>query len=314
MRTWGTVPKPEHGSQEWLTIRWADEQGNRRISASAAAAIYGEHPYMSAADLYAELASDEPPTPKASTADMERGNRLEPVLIQWAADRDSINLVTPNEMYVFDEGDAHLIATLDAISPDGTPYEVKTSRKRWTGELPRHWYWQGVQQAICAGVDAIEWVVFDSDLIMHRYTQQVSSDEKQLHINACASFLRDVMEGKVPDVVEFDYEHVQRMFPKSEAQAVQFSDEDIQLVDHLFEIRAELGRLEKQESEIKGMIGNRMGDADTVVTEDGEIVLTWKTVERRTFDKDSFREQHPALYDKFQKTGSYRVMKHARRK
>lgn len=314
MRTWGTVPKPEHGSQEWLIIRWADEQGNRRISASAAAAIYGEHPYMSAADLYAELASDEPPTPKASTADMERGNRLEPVLVQWASDRDGVDLWTPDEMYVYDDGDAHLIATLDAIAPDGTPYEVKTSRKRWTGELPRYWYWQGVHQAVCAGVDTVEWVIFDSDLIMHRHTQRVSSDEKQLHVNACAGFLRDVMNGDVPEIVKFDYEHVQRMHPKSEAKAVVFNPEDIQLVDHLYEIRSEIGRLEKEEARIKGMIGQLLGDADTVVTEDGETALTWKSVERKSFDKDSFREEHPALYEKYQKTGSYRVMKHARRK
>lgn len=314
MRTWGTVPKPEHGSQEWLTIRWADEQNNRRISASAVAAIYGEHPYMSAADLYMELASDEPPTPKASTADMERGNRLEPVLVQWASDRDGVDLRTPDEMYVYDDGDAHLIATLDAIAPDGTPYEVKTSRKRWTGELPRYWYWQGVHQAVCAGVDAIEWVIFDSDLIMHRHTQRVSSDEKQMHVNACAEFLRDVMNGNVPDAVKFDYKHVKGLHPKSEARSVVFSPENIQLIDYLYDIRSEMNRLEKEEERIRGMIGQLLGDADTVVTEDGEVALTWRSVERKSFDKDSFREEHPALYEKYQKTGSYRVMKHARRK
>jgi predicted phage-related endonuclease len=314
MRTWGTVPKPEHGSQKWLTVRWADEQGNRRISASAAAAIYGEHPYMSAADLYTELVSDEPPAPKESTADMERGNRLEPVLVKWASDLDSIELETPGVMYVFDENDAHLIATLDAISLNGIPYEVKTSRKRWTGELPRHWYWQGVHQAVCVDSEIVEWVVFDSDLTMHRYQQFVSSDEKQMHIQACASFLCDVMNGNIPDIVKFDYEHVQRMHPKSEAKSIVFGPEDIQLVDHLYEIRSEIGNLEKEEARIKGMIGQLLGDADTVVNQDGETALTWKSVERKSFDKDSFREQHPALYEKFQKTGSYRVMKHARRK
>ena len=269
---------------------------------------------MSAADLYAELASDEPPTPKASTADMERGNRLEPVLVQWAADRDGVDLSTPDEMYVYDEGDAHLIATLDAMSPDGVPYEVKTSRKRWTGELPRYWYWQGVHQAVCAGVDTIEWVVFDSDLTMYRHSQYVSSDEKQLHVSACASFLNDVMNGNVPEIVKFDYDHVQRMHPKSQGVSVMFNDEDLQLIDQLQFIREDIARLEKEESTIKGMIGHLMGDADTVVDDEGNSMLTWKSVERKSFDKDSFREQHPALYEKFQKQGSYRVMKHARRK
>jgi len=314
MRQWSTIPKPEHGSQEWLTVRWADSEGNRRISASAAAAIYGEHPYMSAADLYAELSADEPPVPRASTADMERGNRLEPVLIQWAGDRDGIALATPDVMYVCDDGDARLIATLDAITENGLPYEVKTSRKRWTGELPRYWYWQGVHQAICCGQSRVEWVIFDSDLIMHRYSQYVSSDEQQEHIRACAEFLQAVAIGDLPEIVQFDYDHVQRMHPQSQAMSVTFNDEDLQLVDQLQFIRSDIARLEKEESDIKGMIGQLMGEADTVVDEQGNSVLTWKTQERKSFDKDSFREQHPALYDKFQKTGSYRVMKHARRK
>ena len=314
MKNWSTVPKPEHGSQEWLTIRWADEEGNRRISASAAAAVYAEHPYISAADLYTELAANHPPVPLESTADMDRGNRLEPVLIQWAADRDGIDLATPDVMYVHVDGDARLIATLDAISPDGIPYEVKTTRKRWTGELPRHWYWQGVHQAICANADRIEWAIFDSDLILHRHSQYVSSDEKQMHVNACAAFLRDVMNGNVPDSVKFDYKHVKGLHPKSEARSVVFSPEDIQLIDHLYDIRSEMNRLEREEERIRGMIGQLLGDADTVVTEDGHVALTWRSVERKSFDKDSFREKHPALYEQFMKTGSYRVMKHARRK
>ncbi len=314
MKNWSTIQKPEHGSQDWLTARWADEEGNRRISASAAAAVYAEHPYISAADLYAELAADQPPVPMESTADMDRGNRLEPVLIQWAADRDGVDLATPDVMYVHVDGDAHLIATLDAISPDGIPYEVKTTRKRWTGELPRHWYWQGVQQAICAGASRIEWAIFDSDLTLHRYSQYVSSDEKQLHIAACAQFLREVENGELPEIVSFDYDHVQRMHPQSQAVSVAFNEEDVQLVDHLHEVRSQIARLEKEESELKGMIGRLMGDADTVVDMGGETLMTWKTQERKSFDKDSFREQHPALYEKYQKTGSYRVMKHARRK
>jgi len=314
MKNWSTVPKPEHGSQEWLTIRWADEEGRRRISASAAAAVYAEHPYIPAADLYTERASDQPPVPLESTADMDRGNRLEPVLIQWAADRDGLDLATPDVMYVHVDGDARLIATLDAISPDGIPYEVKTTRKRWTGELPRHWYWQGVHQAICANADRIEWAIFDSDLILHRHSQYVSSDEKQLHIAACAHFLHDVEIGDLPEIVSFDYDHVQRMHPQSQAMSVSFNEEDIQLVDHLYQVRSEIARLEKEESEIKGMIGRLMGDADTVVNMSGETLMTWKTQERRSFDKDSFREKHPALYEQFMKTGSYRVMKHARRK
>jgi len=40
------IAKPEHGSQDWLTLRFQDENGDKRISASAAAAIYGLHLFV----------------------------------------------------------------------------------------------------------------------------------------------------------------------------------------------------------------------------------------------------------------------------
>ena len=42
------ITKPEHGSQDWLNIRFMDENGDKRISASAAAAIYGLHRFVKA--------------------------------------------------------------------------------------------------------------------------------------------------------------------------------------------------------------------------------------------------------------------------
>ena len=57
------ITKPEHGSEHWLAVRWCDEDGMARISASVAGAVHGENKYTSAADLAMELLSDTPPTP-----------------------------------------------------------------------------------------------------------------------------------------------------------------------------------------------------------------------------------------------------------
>ena len=126
-----TFPKPTHGSQEWLNVRWKDEDGLSRISASVAAALHGQHPYTSMADLAVELLSPEPPTPSETNAAMDRGNRLEPVLVQWFADLEKVEVKTPEEMYAFEseDGKLRLIATLDGITPDGIPVEIKTSNK-----------------------------------------------------------------------------------------------------------------------------------------------------------------------------------------
>ena len=51
MQNLSTIPKPTHGSQDWLNLRWANEKGEKRITASVAAAIHGEHKYTTPADL-----------------------------------------------------------------------------------------------------------------------------------------------------------------------------------------------------------------------------------------------------------------------
>jgi hypothetical protein len=55
-----TVPKPPHGSQEWLNARWQGPNG-KRITASVAAAVHGEHRFTTPADLAAELLASSPP-------------------------------------------------------------------------------------------------------------------------------------------------------------------------------------------------------------------------------------------------------------
>jgi hypothetical protein len=47
---------------------------------------------------------------------MERGNRLEPFVLQWAVDKTGIAYITPEEMFIAEtpEG-ARMIATLDGL-------------------------------------------------------------------------------------------------------------------------------------------------------------------------------------------------------
>ena len=133
-----TVSKPTHGSEEWLKVRWKDEQGRARISASVASSIHGANKYTSLADLCTELLAKEPPKPKEINAAMDRGNRLEPVILEWFAELEGITVTTPDVMYAFctEDGAVRLIATLDGMTEDGTPVEVKTTTRKWDGKLP----------------------------------------------------------------------------------------------------------------------------------------------------------------------------------
>lgn len=307
------IEKPEHGSAEWLRIRWADKQGNRRISASVAAAVHGEGKYTSAADLASELLADNPPEPLPPTKDMERGNRMEPMLIQWAADMEGINLITPDVMYVYEDGPCRMIATLDAIDQNGIPYEVKSTRKRWDGKLPRHWHWQGVQQAICAGSTSVEWIIFDGDMDLIRHTQFISSDDMELHKQRVREFLSAIDDGNLPDMVTLEYSMLEKMYPDSQPKSVELTQDQANVVSQLITVQEMIKGLEDQESKLKAEIGAVLQDAEHA-SYNGEAMVSWKTVKRTSLDTKALEAAHPALIEKFRKSSQYRVMKTIRRK
>ena len=303
-----TISKPPHGSREWLWVRWRNAEGLSRIAASSAAAVHNEHEYMTAGDLAVELLAEEAPQPKQANAAMERGNRLEPVLIQWTSDIEEIVLNTPDIMYCFENGDARMIATLDAISADGVPFEIKTTKKRWDGVLPRQWYWQGVQQSICAGTNQIEWRIFDSDLELHQYTQVVTSDEQQIHITAVDEFLNLIEQGLVPEVARLSYENVSDLYNKPSGAQTMLPEGTLHLIEQLDKVKEAKKHLEDAESELKSQIGMLMKDAEEGIL-NGDIVVTWKMQTRNVFDSSRFDKEHPALSKKYRKDTNFRVLK-----
>lgn len=302
------INKPTHGTEEWLAVRWRNEDGDARISASVAAVVHDEHPYSTGGDLAIELLSDSAPQPKAQNQAMERGTRLEPMIREWATSLYAMPITEPVVMYCYEEPSVRLIATLDGITDNGTPVEIKTTTRRWEGELPRSWYWQGVQQAICAQAHEIEWVVFDTTMQLHRFTQKVSSDEMRIHIDKCREFLLDIDLGIIPFGAQVRAEHATYMHPKADGTSVELGSDAAELVSELIDVRSKSKTLEKMESELKGRIGLLLGDAATGIYDGAELV-SWKNQTRKSFDQKRFEQEHPALAEKFRKETNIRVMR-----
>lgn len=307
MKHW-TIDKPTHGSDEWLAVRWRDEQGLARISASVAAAVHEEHHFTTGGDLAVELLADTAPQPKEQNQAMERGTRLEPMLREWAAASFAMPITEPVVMYCYEEPGVRLIATLDGMTDGNVPVEIKTTTRRWDGALPRQWYWQGVQQAICTNADSIEWIIFDSTMQLHRHSQKVTSDEKRLHIERCREFLADIDLGIIPFGSVVKAEHATHMHPKSDGTVAFLDSSAAEMVNELHTTRKQIAQLEKAESELKGRIGLLLGDAGVGVYDDSEIV-SWHNQTRNSFDQKRFEQEHPALAAKFRKETTIRVMK-----
>lgn len=298
------ISKPTHGSGDWLNARFWDEKGNKRVSASAAAAIYGLHPFVPKDTYAAELMSDVPPQPVPPNEAMERGNRLEDPIMQWASDRLGVAFVTPDEMFVAEsKGGARMIATLDGFWEDGDTrkvLEIKTTTRTWEGQLPDYWRIQGIQQAICADVMEITWAVFDPSMKLHLHVQEITPAEQAEHISAVEQWLNAIDLGMTPSGVKWSYETIMTRFPKSEPKIVELPADLEELFAQFRHVRSEAKALAELEDQLKARICELMGDADTA-TINGVTVATWKGQSRESLDIKAFKAAHPDIARQFSK-------------
>lgn len=304
------IHKPEHGGQDWLDVRFRDENGNKRVSASAVAAIYGLHPFVPKDKYAAELLGDVAPSPIPPNPAMERGNRLEPFVMEWAADKMGVPFVTPEEMFCADtDGGAKMVATLDGFYEKDTErrvLEIKTTTRQWEGQLPDYWRIQGIQQAICADVDLITWAVFDPSMILHLHDQVVSQQEIDEHITAVEAWLNAIELGITPDGVRWSYETIQTRYSRPENQVVDLPETTADLFKKLRHVRTELASYKQLEDELKAEICDLIGNADTA-TINGVTVATWKGQRRESLDIKAFKAAHPDIARLFSKTTTTRT-------
>ena len=303
-----TIPKPPHGSQNWLNARWKNEDGLARITASVAAVVHNEHRFTTPADLAVELLAKTPPVPKEQNDAMRRGTILEAPLMGWAGEILNETIIEPSELYCYEEPGVRLLATMDGRSMSGKFYELKTYNKRWTGQLSRTWYWQGVHQAICTGSHEIHWIIFDSDLQLQFHTQTVTSDEKQLHIEAARKFLGFIDMGMMPDIADPTYDNASTLYPEGYGNTVVLGHEVYASLERLAQAREQKKQAEAVEELIKGELAMLLQDAEYGAI-DGTQVVSWKNSSRTSFDTKRFEQEHPALAEKFRKTSTFRTMR-----
>jgi predicted phage-related endonuclease len=294
------IHKEPHGSQAWLNQRYMDEQGNRRISASAAAAIYGLHPFVKKDHYAAEQLSGVAPTPITPNAAMETGNRLEDTIIQWAGDRLGVQFETPSELFCYDtDNGCHLISTLDGWNEETRHIlEVKTTSREYSGTLPDYWRIQGITQYICADAKRVTWAVFDNTLRLTLVEQVITEEEVAEHIEAVTEWLNSIELGMTPSGVKWSYETMQTRYQRPVSRTVELPSETADLIQRLRHVRNELASYKQLEDELKAEVCELLGDADTAIL-NGVTVATWKGQKRESFDSKALRLAHPDLAKQF---------------
>jgi predicted phage-related endonuclease len=273
-----------------------DEQGNRRISASAAAAIYGLHPFVKKDHYAAEQLSGVAPSPITPNAAMETGNRLEDTIISWSGDRLGVEFETPKELFCYDtDKGCHLISTLDGWNEETRHIlEVKTTSREYSGTLPDYWRIQGITQYICADAKRVTWAIFDNTLRLTLVEQVITEEEVAEHIEAVTEWLNSVELGMTPSGVRWSYETIQTRYQRPVSRTVELPSETADLIQRLRHVRNELASYKQLEDELKAEVCELLGEADTAIL-NGVTVATWKGQKRESFDSKALRLAHPDL-------------------
>lgn len=304
------IPKAPHGSQEWLNQRYTDKYGHRQISASAAAAIYGLHPFVKADQYAAELLSGIAPTPIPPNAAMETGNRLEDTIITWAGDRLGIKFTTPDEMFCYNtDNGARIISTLDGWNEETRHIlEVKTTSREYSGTLPDYWRIQGIQQAICADAQRVTWAIFDNTLRLTLVEQNITEEEKHEHLEAVAVWLNSIEMGMDPPGITYSYETISTRYQNTRPDPTELDPSVDELIARLRHVKTELASYKALEDQLKAELCELIGENESA-TIHGKVVATWKGYKRDWFDSKRFQAENPDLYNQYVKTTTSRTLR-----
>lgn len=280
-----TVTKPADRA-DWLAAR------HPFFNASDAGCLYGVHPHRNLADVAVDKLRPEP-ADGGQTETMERGERLEPVLLGWFGDKHGCKVTTPEVLFI----EQRLMATLDGeiIGNDLEWIEAKTTSQTWSAP-PDHVYWQVVAQAAASGRRSC-WVVWiDADMRFKQHRVVPAPEHVEDVLKRSSAFMDFIDLGMTPEGVEMTAAHLARLYPEPTLGTYADLDEDGLLTVTAWE-QARRARLaaEKIEEQAKDAVARLIGDAEAARF-DGRLIATWRA--NKASDKPDWKAlaaDHPDL-------------------
>lgn len=298
------IPKPTHGSLEWLLVRHRDTDGRCIVGASEVSTIMGANPYENIGDLAVRKLL--PPEVIEPNEAMRRGNVLEPALIQFASEELGEELHTPDVMFLNDR----LISTLDARGVNTTDLivEAKTNNYWSHGQqLPDSWFWQAQAQMHCTETELVHFVVLDRAMRLGMTTVARHNKMIEAMTRNVEAFCEAIDGNRLPDDVELTAPQVSALFPKAEGET-ELDSSALSLITEWGAIKDAIKDLENKEKAVKDALANMLRDSE-FGTVDGQRVISYKTQTTKRFDTKAFAEAHPELQAKFTTQSAYRVLR-----
>lgn len=288
-----TIPRPTD-RDDWLTLR------DPFVGASEVAALFGEHPFLSAGDLAARKLHPELRTEDGAA--MKRGRMLEAAIAAWCAEERALELSPPEVCYVVER---LVIATLDyEVVGRAGAVEVKTT-SHYVSEPERYWWWQCQAQLLATGFEWVLIACLDASLALQCWTVHPDPDAAEAILERSKAFLDQVRRGIIPDDAPLTYRTVQELHPRAVVTRKELDERTTALLRELRAIQARIRREQGDEDRYKAMIAAKLGDATDGVV-DGRVVVTWRPMTRHTVDVKALRRAYPDIANEFEQATTTR--------
>lgn len=308
--TFELIPKPRHGSEDWLRLRWRDGQGRCTFGASDAPALMGASPYSTRSDLFYDKSVD--PTVEEDKPVFRRGNVLEPALLEEASYLLGVRVFTPSVMYRA----GRFTISKDGVDNQEQPtigVEAKTSARysvHTADDLPFEWCWQGWAQQSVLNVPLF-FIVLDRDLrisMVELPRNQEAIDQLWAEAERFGALVDSGARADA-EINQFSAEQIASLYIPTPT-SIELPESARGVIANLREARESRRQAEAQESIAKDELA-RLLLANEVGLLDGERVVSWKQhAGKQALDSKRLRTEFPDVYEDFLKIGDpFRVMR-----
>lgn len=285
------------------------------LGGSDVAPILGISPWRTPLDVYLDkIQPRKEETDPGRLKVLNRGKRMEPYVIDLLAEETGLEIIRRGERYLDPDLD-FIAAEIDAEATTGENIEIKTvspfKAREWgeeqSDEIPLHYAAQAMHGMMVTSREVCVFGVLigGDDFRVYRIERDdVTIDairQKEIEFWSRIQARQAPEPSTVSDVF--------RLFgTKDSGLAVEASESlqaDVIALKSLKEDAKHLdGQIELREARIK----LHMADA-SILTMQGQPVLTWKEQSSKRFDQSAFKAAHPDLYEQFIKTIKSRVFR-----
>lgn len=299
-------------------VRYSDRDGwlasrSMGIGSSEVGTILGLNPFETPYQLWRRKKGLDGPKPENFA--MKAGHYLEDAVSKFFEDATGHTIIkaSAGDWLAINKAKPYL-----RVSPDRTYWlknskhtvankgicECKTTQLYVDGDsVPRHWFCQLQYQMYVLEVNhgALAWLTQGREFGYREYNLDLGFCKWM--ISRIEDFMERYINGdEVP--ADTTVQDVQLRYPRhAEGKELTATDELLDAVEKLREVKAEMAALDNEKKAAEAVIKTAMADAEAVVTEGGKALVTWRAgKDRNVFDEKRFAAEHADLYADYKTT------------